>query len=215
MSTSWVVVCSSFRRHNVSPWLSFHDGLTVAGFPGGLVVKNPLARARDSRDGSLIPELGRSPGGGNGKLLQYSCQGARISERREMGRGAWRATVYGVAKSWIWLSDWAHTHLTADWQSLFVNSLNIVICVCVWGGSIFMYICIYCNIYEFTHVYICVIYICWYSVYMYTIYIYVYIHIERERREDRGARREEKTRRKKEKEISHLPTCVMCKAWVL
>ena len=75
--------------------------LTVAGFPCGLVVKNPPARARDSRDVSSIPELGRSPGVGNGKLLQYSCQGARILERREMGRGAWRATVYGVAKSWI------------------------------------------------------------------------------------------------------------------
>ena len=177
MSTSWVVVCSSFRRHNVSPWLSFHDGLTVAGFPGGLVVKNPLARARDSRDGSLIPELGRSPGGGNGKLLQYSCQGARISERREMGRGAWRATVYGVAKSWIWLSDWAHTHLTADWQSLFVNSLNIVICVCVCGGGLYLCIFVYIVIYMNLHTCIYVWYISVDIVYICILYIYMYIYI--------------------------------------
>ena len=49
--------------------------LTVVGFPSGLVVKNPSACARDSRDVGSIPELGRSPGVGNGKLLQYSCLG--------------------------------------------------------------------------------------------------------------------------------------------
>ena len=38
-----------------------------------LVVKNPHANAGDSRDVSLIPGLGRSPGGGNGNPLQYSC----------------------------------------------------------------------------------------------------------------------------------------------
>ena len=39
-----------------------------------------------------IPGLGRSPGEGNGKPLQYSCL------ENSMGRGAWRATVHGVAK---------------------------------------------------------------------------------------------------------------------
>ena len=38
-----------------------------------LVVKNPPANARDIRDASLIPELGRSPVGGHGNPLQYSC----------------------------------------------------------------------------------------------------------------------------------------------
>ena len=38
-----------------------------------LVVKNPPANAGDARDAGLIPELGRSPGGGNGSHLQYSC----------------------------------------------------------------------------------------------------------------------------------------------
>ena len=38
-----------------------------------LVVKNPFANTRDRRDASWIPGLGRSPGGGHGNLLQYSC----------------------------------------------------------------------------------------------------------------------------------------------
>ena len=37
------------------------------------MVKNLPANAGDSRDTSSIPESGRSPGGGNGDLLQYSC----------------------------------------------------------------------------------------------------------------------------------------------
>ena len=42
------------------------------GFPGGIVVKNPLANAGDTRDSGLIPGSGRSPGVGNGTPLQYS-----------------------------------------------------------------------------------------------------------------------------------------------
>ena len=38
-----------------------------------LVGKNPSANAEDIRDVGLIPGLGRSPGGGNGNPLQYSC----------------------------------------------------------------------------------------------------------------------------------------------
>ena len=46
----------------------------------------------------LIPGSGRSPRIGNGNPLQYSCLGYPIS------RGAWWATVHGVAKSWTQLS---------------------------------------------------------------------------------------------------------------
>ena len=42
------------------------------GFPGGSVVKNLPASAGDV---GSIPESGRSPGGGNGNALQYSCLG--------------------------------------------------------------------------------------------------------------------------------------------
>ena len=50
-------------------------------------------------DLSSIPGLGRSPGGGNGDPLQYS------GLENPMDRGAWRATVHEVTKSWTRLSD--------------------------------------------------------------------------------------------------------------
>ena len=58
-----------------------------------LVVKDPLANAEDVREAGLIPGLGRSPGGGHGSPLQYSCL------ENPMDRGTWRSTVYRVAKS--------------------------------------------------------------------------------------------------------------------
>ena len=58
-----------------------------------LVVKNPPANAGDIRHVGMIPGLGRSPGGGHGNPLQYS------SLENAMDRGAWQATVHGVAKS--------------------------------------------------------------------------------------------------------------------
>ena len=58
-----------------------------------LVVKNTPANAGDISDVDLIPGLGRSPGGGHGKPLQYSCL------ENPMDRGAWQATVDRVAKS--------------------------------------------------------------------------------------------------------------------
>ena len=59
-----------------------------------LVVKSSPANAGDARDVGLIPGLGRSPGERNGNPLQYSCLA------NPMDRGAWQATVHGVAKSW-------------------------------------------------------------------------------------------------------------------
>ena len=58
-----------------------------------LVVKNLPASVRDVRDAGSISGSGRSPGEGNGNPLQYPCQ------ENSMDRGAWRATVHGVAKS--------------------------------------------------------------------------------------------------------------------
>ena len=58
-----------------------------------LVVKNLPANAGDIRDEGLNPWSGRSPGGGHGNLLQYSCLG------NPMDRGAWWATVHPVAKN--------------------------------------------------------------------------------------------------------------------
>ena len=63
------------------------------GFPGGSVVKNPLAKAGDKREVGWIPGLGRSPGAGNGNPLQDSCLG------NPTDRGAWRVAVHRVAES--------------------------------------------------------------------------------------------------------------------
>ena len=66
------------------------------GFPGGSDGKKSACNAGDQ---SSVPGSGRSPGEGDGNALQYSCL------ENFMDRGAWRATVHGVAKSQIQLSD--------------------------------------------------------------------------------------------------------------
>ena len=78
--------------------------LIILGFPGGSVGKKKSAcNAGDIGDLGSIPGSGRSLGGGNGNLLQYSCL------ENSMDRGAWRVTVHGVAKSQRWLK-WLSTH---------------------------------------------------------------------------------------------------------
>jgi len=57
-------------------------------FPCGSVSKTTC----NAGDLDLIPGSGRSPGEGNGNLLQYSCL------RNPMDRGAWWAIVHGVAR---------------------------------------------------------------------------------------------------------------------
>ena len=57
------------------------------------MVKNPPANAGDIRDVGSIPESGRSPEGGHGNPLQYSCL------ENPMDRGTWWATVHRVTKS--------------------------------------------------------------------------------------------------------------------
>ena len=62
-------------------------------FPGDASVKETAANGGDLRDISLITGLGRSPGGGLGNPLQYSCL------KNPMDRGAWQAMVHRVTKS--------------------------------------------------------------------------------------------------------------------
>ena len=64
-----------------------------------LVVKNLPANAEDIRDMGSTPGMGRSPGGGHGNPLLYFCL------ENLMDRGAWWATVHGVTKSQIQLSE--------------------------------------------------------------------------------------------------------------
>ena len=66
------------------------------GFLGGSDSKESACNIRDL---GSIPGSKRSPGGGNGNPLQYSCLDNPIN------KGAWRATVYGVAKSQTRLSN--------------------------------------------------------------------------------------------------------------
>ena len=64
--------------------------MRVLGFPGGSVSKESACSIGEP---GSIPALGRSPGEGNGNPLHYSCL------ENSMDRGAWQATVHGVATS--------------------------------------------------------------------------------------------------------------------
>ena len=80
-------------------FLSFNNEYATVfnrDFPGGSVVKNLPANAGDA--GSILGSE-RSPGEGNGSLLQYSCL------ENPTDRGAWQATVHEVTKNQTRLSD--------------------------------------------------------------------------------------------------------------
>ena len=79
----------------------------------------------------------KSPGIGNGTLLQYSCL------ENFMDKGSWQATVPGVTKSWTWLGT--HTHTCSIFTS---NTYNL----CIWSICI-IYICIYNVLYIFSYTY--------------------------------------------------------------
>ena len=76
----------------------------LLGFPGGSSGRESACNAGAPGDTGLISGSGRSPGGGNGNLLQYSCLG------NSMDRGAWWATVHGAAKSRTQLKQFSAQH---------------------------------------------------------------------------------------------------------
>ena len=76
-------------------------------FPGG---SDGKVSACNVGDLASIPRLGRYPGAGNGNPLQYSCL------ENSMDRGAWWATVHGVAKSRTQLSDFTLNLNTLDFE---------------------------------------------------------------------------------------------------
>ena len=82
------------------------------------MVKSPPANAGGM---GSIPGSGRSPGGGNGNPLQYSCLG------NPMDRGAWWATAHGVTASWTQLSGWARTR-TFYWDVWILFSFDSCQC---------------------------------------------------------------------------------------
>ena len=67
--------------------------LTHVSAQVALVVKDPPANAGDKRDAGSVPGLERTPGGGHGNPLQYSCL------ENPMDRGAWQTAVHGVTLS--------------------------------------------------------------------------------------------------------------------
>ena len=87
------------------------------GFPGG---SDGKASACNAGDPSSIPGSGRSPGKGNGNPLQYSCL------ENPMDRGAWWATVHGVAKSRTRLSHFTSLHFNTDLLSCFILVVTFV-----------------------------------------------------------------------------------------
>ena len=120
-----------------APWLSIHSrskckvqshphlaGFHVAsicplGFPAGSVGTESAWNSGDTRDACSIPGWGRSPGGGNGNPLQYSCL------KNLMDRGAQWATVHGVAKSRTWLGNKMCISSLARLNSLFTEMSSL------------------------------------------------------------------------------------------
>ena len=93
-----------------------------------LVVKNLPANAGDIRDAGLIPGLGRSPGGGHGNPLQYSCLESL------MDREAWWATAHQFPKSPTWLKQLGMHIIINDVEH--ISQCLLAICVS-FGESLF------------------------------------------------------------------------------
>ena len=108
----WAQGSPSSPRHSLTPSLTglfLHSFIQQnlldicclpEGLPCGSEVKSLPANAGDK---GSIPGLGRVSGERNGNSVHYSCL------ENTMDRGAWRATVHGVAKSWLQLRNWTTT----------------------------------------------------------------------------------------------------------
>ena len=83
-----------------------------------LVVQNLPANSGDVRDEDLIPGSGRSPGGGHGNPLQYSCL------ENPMDRGVWQVRVHGVTQSQTQLQRLS-THTHTSHRSILYNTRNV------------------------------------------------------------------------------------------
>ena len=105
----WSLRKHGHNNHNVIEF----SYVLISRLPWWLSGKESAGRAGDRGDTDSLHGLGRCPGGGYGNPLQYSCQGNTVD------RGAWLATVHGVAKSWtwlIWLSTYAYIDTKYNWS---------------------------------------------------------------------------------------------------
>ena len=81
------------KQGELSFVVCFQCGYVCWGFPSGISGKQPACQFGRCKRCRFNPWVGKIPGGGHGNPLQYSCL------EHSMDRGAWWATVYGVAKS--------------------------------------------------------------------------------------------------------------------
>ena len=98
------LMCCSHAVANRWTRLSNWAKLSLRGLPCGSEAKNPSANAGFT---GSISESGRSPAGGHGNSLQYSCL------ENSMDRGAWRAIVHSVAEESAWLK-WLNNKVNND-----------------------------------------------------------------------------------------------------
>ena len=98
------IIWSEFCPLSLIP-KNMHHGIAVSqGFQVALMVKNPLANAEDTGDLGSIPGSRRSPGGGHGNSVQYSCL------ENPMDRGAWQATFHDHRVRHDW-TNWSCTRM--------------------------------------------------------------------------------------------------------
>ena len=133
--TFWLTANFSKWRHQFNNLISnvwgfqflhvFVNAYYYLGFPGGASGKEPTCHAGDVREVGLILGSGRSPGGGHGIPLQYSCL------ENPMDRGAWQATVHRVAKSQTWLK-WLSMHACITIIFLIIDILLSISSLSFW-----------------------------------------------------------------------------------
>ena len=114
-----------------------------------LVIKDPPASSGDIRDMGSVPGAGRSPGGGHGNPLQYSCL------ENPTDRGAWQAIIHKLQRDRYDWRDLAHTHpITTPFQKFSTSFF----CLCTKYYSAYSYlvlveIILYLPHYEKVHIF--------------------------------------------------------------
>ena len=101
----------------------------LSGCPRDLAGKESTCNAGDTGDAGSIPGSGRSPGGGNGNPLQYSCL------KNLTHRGVWQARIHGVAKSRTQLSTHALFQTCMKFFIMLIEGhtyTHIRVCVCIY-----------------------------------------------------------------------------------
>ena len=98
-------ICVHTHAHIKYPVGNLTGNVVNLGFPGGTSGKEPTCQCRRHRDACSALRPGRSPGGGRGNPLQYSCL------ENPMDRGVWRATVHRLTQTGAWLKQLTtHAH---------------------------------------------------------------------------------------------------------